>query len=84
MSKRADPLSLFVDQLRETPFFGSLGDDGLAFLGSRAKRTSFQAGAIIFGEGEPSQGLYWLQSGTLKAVKYSTAGREQILHSDVR
>jgi len=80
MAEREDPLALFIEQLRESPFFGSLGEDGLALLAQRAKRTSFQAGVIIFGEGESSQGLYWLQSGTLKAAKYSTAGREQILH----
>ena len=50
------------------------------FLVSRAKPSVYDAGAIIFGEGEPSQGLFWLQSGTLKAVKYSVSGREQILH----
>lgn len=80
MPGREDSLKLFIGRLRESPFFGSLADDGLSFLGTHAKHTLYQTGAIIFGEGEPSQGLYWLQSGTLKAVKYSTAGREQILH----
>jgi CRP/FNR family transcriptional regulator len=80
MSQTTDPLSLFINRLRESPFFGSLSEDGLAFLGKRAKRSFYEPSATIFGEGEPSQGLYWVQSGTLKAVKYSTAGREQILH----
>jgi CRP-like cAMP-binding protein len=80
MSQTKDPLALFIDRLRESPFFGPLSEDGLAFLGTRAKRTFYRPSATIFGEGEPSQGLYWVQSGTLKAVKYSTAGREQILH----
>lgn len=80
MSKLADPLAPFIERLRESPIFGPLGEEGLAFLEKRAKPTNYQAGATVFGEGEPSQGLYWLQSGTLKAVKYSTAGREQILH----
>jgi CRP/FNR family transcriptional regulator len=80
MSGREDPLTLFIGRLRESPFFGSLDEKGLSFLGARAKFSHYQAGATIFVEGEPSQGLFWLQSGTLKAVKYSTAGREQILH----
>lgn len=80
MSQPVEPITQFTERLKESPFFGPLGQDGLAFLGSRAKRITYQAGAIIFGEGEPSKGLYWLQSGTLKAVKYSTAGRKQILH----
>ncbi len=80
MSNSDDPLSLFIERLKGSPFFGPLSEDGLAFLASRAKKRDYQAGAIIFGEGEPSTGLYWLQSGTLKAVKYAASGREQILH----
>jgi len=80
MSISHDPLAMFIERLRKSPFFESLGEDGLAFLGARAKQSLYQAGETIFGEGESSQGLYWLQSGTLKAVKYSTSGREQILH----
>ena len=50
------------------------------FLVEQVQQTDFPAGMTIFREGEPSQGLYWLCSGTLKAVKYSTSGKEQILH----
>jgi len=80
MSNSNDSLPLFIEQLRESPFFGPLSEKSLAFLETQAKQTRYQASATIFWEGEPSQGLYWLQSGTLKAVKYSTSGREQILH----
>jgi len=80
MSEPVDPLALFIEQLKRSPFFGPLGEDDLAFLGTRARSKIYRPGATIFGEGEASQGLYWLQSGTLKAVKYSMAGREQILH----
>lgn len=80
MSSQSDSLAHFIEHLRASPFFRSVGDEGLRFLGSRAKQAQHQAGANIFWEGEPSHGLYWLQSGTLKAVKYSSSGREQILH----
>lgn len=80
MSQSINPRALFVERLRESPFFGPLSENSLAFLGTRAKQSLYQPGETVFGEGEPSQGLYWLQSGTLKAVKYSTSGREQILH----
>jgi CRP/FNR family transcriptional regulator len=80
MSDRDDSLALFIERLKESPLFVSLSETSLAFLGPRAKQIHYQAGATVFWEGEPSQGLYWLQSGTLKAVKYSTTGREQILH----
>jgi CRP/FNR family transcriptional regulator len=49
-------------------------------LGTHAAHHRYPAGKAIFWEGEPSQGLYWLHSGALKAVKYSASGREQILH----
>ncbi len=72
--------TLFIKQLQQNPFFSSLQGESLAILVAQAKQAHFQAGEIIFAEGEPSQGLYWLQTCTLKAVKYSAAGREQILH----
>ena len=80
MSDATNPLAVFVERLRESPFFASVGDQSLSFLVNQAKQTHFEAGATIFWEGEPSQGLYWLHSGTLKAVKYASSGREQILH----
>jgi len=80
MAKRQDPYTTFLAQLRKSPFFENLDEDSLLTLGKRAKRHRYQPGEIIFGDGEASQGLYWLQTGTLKAVKYSTSGREQILH----
>ena len=80
MSALNDSLALFTEQLRSSPFFSSLSEESLAFLVAQVQQTDFQAGMMIFREGEPSQGLYWLHSGTMKAVKYSTSGKEQILH----
>lgn len=80
MSELNDPATLFIEHLRENPLFGLLSEESLTFLGKQARKTQYQANATIFWEGEPSQGLYWLQSGTLKAVKYSASGKEQILH----
>lgn len=75
-----DPRSTFITRLRESAFFGSLPDSALVFLGRHAILSQYSTGETIFWEGEASKGLYWLYSGTLKAVKYSTSGREQILH----
>jgi CRP/FNR family transcriptional regulator len=80
VSDRNDSLALFIERLRESPLFGPLSEHSLAFLETQAKQSHYQADEAIFWEGEPSEGLYWLDSGTLKAVKYSTSGREQILH----
>ena len=80
MSVPTELVTRFSERLSESPFFRPLRAESLANLIAQATQTSLQAGMTIFREGEPSQGLYWLQSGTLKAVKYSAAGKEQILH----
>ena len=80
MSSENKSLSLFIEQLRESPFFGSLNEDSLMFLVEQVQQNDYPAGMTIFREGEPSQGMYWLRSGTLKAVKYSASGKEQTLH----
>jgi len=80
MSQANEPLHTLIARLKESSFFESLPDSALVFLGRHATHSQYQTGSAIFWEGESSKGLYWLQSGTLKAVKYSTSGREQILH----
>lgn len=44
-----------------------------------AIRRRYDADEIVFLEGEPAAGLYIVQAGWLKAVKYSVDGREQVL-----
>jgi CRP-like cAMP-binding protein len=39
----------------------------------------YAAGEVVFLEGEPARGLYYLQSGWLKITKSSPDGREQVL-----
>ena len=80
MSQENDPTATLIAHLKESSFFGSLPDSALVFLGKHATLSQYQTGETIFWEGESSKGLYWLYSGTLKAVKFSTSGREQILH----
>jgi CRP/FNR family transcriptional regulator len=80
MSDPNDAFTQFIENLKNSPLFAQLSEKSLAFLKTQAKQTHYRADEMIFLEGEPSAGLYWLQSGALKAVKYSTSGREQILH----
>jgi CRP/FNR family transcriptional regulator len=80
MRSPSDSFDLFIARLKESPFWEALDEASLVFLRSQARQMHYEAGEAIFWEGEPSQGLYWLQSGTLKAVKYAASGREQILH----
>ncbi|MFT5193024.1 MAG: CRP-like cAMP-binding protein [Cellvibrionaceae bacterium] len=80
MSKSNAAINQFINQLKASAFFCSMDEASLTTMAERAKQTNYQAGELIFDEGEPSKGLYWLESGTIKAVKYSQAGKEQILH----
>jgi CRP-like cAMP-binding protein len=80
MSVNDESFTRFIEQLQLSPFFGSLSDESLTLLVSQARQINFQVNDMIFIEGESSLGLYWLQSGTLKAVKYSASGKEQVLH----
>jgi CRP/FNR family transcriptional regulator len=80
MISNNDSLNLLIERLKESVFFGSLNDNSLLYLGSRARQTRYAVGEAIFWEGERSQGLYWLHSGTLKAVKFAASGKEQTLH----
>lgn len=75
-----ESLSQFRQTLRASAFFNRLSEENLARLVAQVQQTRYEAGAAVFWEGDDSQGLYWLQSGTLKAVKYASSGKEQILH----
>jgi CRP/FNR family transcriptional regulator len=68
-----------VQRLRANPFFKSLDEAALRELAGHAAWHTYAAGEVVFLEGDPSAGLYYLQSGWLKIVKSSPDGREQVL-----
>jgi len=57
------------------------GLDRAAFsaLAAHIKLEMYATGEILFWEGEPSAGLFIVESGWLKAVKISPEGREQVI-----
>jgi CRP/FNR family transcriptional regulator len=65
--------------LKKAPLFADLSDKELSFLAARAVPHHFEAGKIIFSEGEPCAGLYVIESGAVKVFKVSPGGREQVL-----
>ncbi|MCC6190678.1 MAG: Crp/Fnr family transcriptional regulator [Anaerolineales bacterium] len=74
------PVSHGLDQhLRASPYFRSLDERALRKLAEHATCQEYAAGEVIFLEGDPSAGLYYLQSGWVKIVKTSPEGREQVL-----
>jgi len=66
--------------LSAAPYFAVLDAPTLEAIAGAAVRRDYQAGQVVFLEGEPCVGLYIVQEGWLKAIKLSPDGREQILH----
>jgi CRP/FNR family transcriptional regulator len=68
-----------VEILSSIPYFGRLDPHTLESISAAVLRRSFEAGQVVFLEGEPNSGLYAVQEGWLRAVKISPAGREQVI-----
>ena len=71
--------SSLSDLLRTVPYFADLDTATLQELADLATRREYAPGAIIFLEGEASTGIYSVQAGWVKVVKFSLDGREQVL-----
>lgn len=78
-SMPASDRSVLHEHLRSVPYFAGLDERALQTLAALATWCEYPAGAVIFLEGEPSSGLYDLQSGWVKVIKLSADGREQVL-----
>jgi CRP-like cAMP-binding protein len=72
-------LNSLIEELHIVPVFERLDVDVLAVLARSAVWREYEAGAILYLEGDIARGFYFLQTGWLKEVKISTEGREQIL-----
>ncbi len=68
-----------VQFLRTVPFFSNLDSDVLEIIAGRCQSKPFQAGHLVFTEGDVCQHLYILESGCVMAYRASAEGREQIL-----
>ena len=75
-----DNLTALCEALQATPFFHGLADGVLAELVQHAVARTFAPGALIFLEGDPAPGFYYVAQGWVKIVKMSPEGREQILY----
>jgi CRP/FNR family transcriptional regulator len=68
-----------VDMLRRLPYFQHAAEDHVRALAARARSRVFARGELIFQEGDPSAGLWIIESGRVKAFKLSPDGAEYIL-----
>ncbi len=68
-----------VETLRRVPFFAVLHEDKLKTLAAHCVVRRIPKDEILVGEGEPCEGLFIIQSGTIKIFKMAENGREQVL-----
>jgi CRP/FNR family transcriptional regulator len=68
-----------LDPLAGSPYFDGLSDDDRRRIVALARRRRYEAGAVLFLEGEECAGLFIVLEGVVKVYKTSEDGREQIL-----
>ena len=71
--------ALLIKRLQSFEFLQGLDQDILENLAANAVWKVFSPNAVIFWEGDNESNLYYLQYGSLKILKSSTDGREQVL-----
>lgn len=69
-----------MELLRSISYLSGLDEATLNALARVAVRRRYDAGQMIFVEGEPCAGLFIVERGRVKIFKLSPGGREQILH----
>ena len=66
-------------RLQDFEFLRGLDDETLASLAKSAEWKVFAPHAVVFWEGDTESNLYYLQYGSLKALRTAPDGREQVL-----
>jgi CRP/FNR family transcriptional regulator len=68
-----------VSALESTALLSDLSAEELRTLAARTVRKRFNAGELLFSEGEPCHGLHIIAHGKVRIFKSSPNGREQVL-----
>jgi CRP-like cAMP-binding protein len=66
--------------LRDHPYFCSLSPNQLAAVQEQIVVRQYRPGVVIRLRGEPCEGLYLIASGSVRLIRSSPRGREQVLH----
>ncbi|MBP6209947.1 MAG: Crp/Fnr family transcriptional regulator [Anaerolineales bacterium] len=72
-------VNVLLKRLQTFEFLQGLDPETLADLAQRSVWKVFPPNAVIFWEGDHESNLYYLQYGSLKVLKASPDGREQVL-----
>lgn len=68
------------NHLRNFPPFAALPDTAIEELKKSAELVSFEAGAVIFKEGDPPDGMYVVRLGQVKVSKKFPGGERQLAY----
>lgn len=69
-----------MQDLHSLVYFETLSPEQLAWLAGQTMRRQFEAGEMIFFEGEPAAGLWLIEAGRVKIYKINPEGEEHIMH----
>jgi CRP/FNR family transcriptional regulator, dissimilatory nitrate respiration regulator len=69
-----------MDLIARIPLFEGLPGTDLAELEAICLKRDYTKGELIFSEGDPGDGFYVVETGTVKIYKSSLDGKEKILH----
>jgi CRP/FNR family transcriptional regulator len=75
-----NPEAKILDLWQTVPFLSGLTPEIVQALANVASRHRYQAGATLFVEGEPVAGLFLIEEGSVKIVRFTKEGREHTLH----
>lgn len=76
MFQLSQELTAFLGQ---TALLQNLSDESLEQVASISAQQSFQAGELLFVDGDDCQGSFLILEGQVKVFKYAETGREQIM-----
>ncbi len=65
---------------QQVPFLEGLPSHIVAALAAVASFHSYAQNTFVFHEGDPAAGLFLIEQGTVKICRFSSDGREHILH----
>jgi CRP/FNR family transcriptional regulator/CRP/FNR family cyclic AMP-dependent transcriptional regulator len=68
-----------IDVLNRVPLFADLQDEELREVAARLGKRAFAEDMILFHKGSPSQALYLIESGSVRAFALGDAGQEMTL-----
>lgn len=66
--------------LRKLVFFSGIEDEKIDVISRLMIQKKYNKGSIIFTEGEPSEGIYFVKKGRIKIYKNASDGKEHIIN----